>query len=216
MIITRKKEFETILEYLKDKEDVFIIGCGACAEQCMTGGEREVHEMAESLKKAGKKIKGSVVVEEACHLPLIKSVFRKNASQLNETGAILVLSCGVGVRCTSEAYPSIPSYPGLDSLFLAKVERHGHFEEGCSLCGECVLAFTGGICPITFCPKGILNGPCGGVVEGMCEIDTDKPCAWIAIYNRLKSLGRLDDLKKIKPPKDHSVNIKPRKVAVKR
>lgn len=216
MIITKKKEFNTILSYLKDKGRIFLVGCGACAEQCMTGGEREVFEMAERLKMEGKKVRGFLVVDEACHSLLLKREFRKRASELKESDAILVLSCGVGVSVATEVMPEIPSYPALDSLFLAKVERHGHFQEGCSLCGDCILAFTGGICPITFCPKGILNGPCGGVVEGMCEVNMENPCAWIAIYERLASIGRLEDIKRINPPKDHSTGLKPRKVVVKR
>jgi hypothetical protein len=29
-------------------------------------------------------------------------------------------------------------------------------------------------------------------------------CAWLKIYQRLESLGRLDDLRKLRPPKDWS------------
>ncbi|MBI5644456.1 MAG: methylenetetrahydrofolate reductase C-terminal domain-containing protein, partial [Deltaproteobacteria bacterium] len=100
----------------------------------------------------------------------------------------------------------------LDSIFLATVERYGRFFEGCSLCGECVLIETGGICPHTECPKGLLNGPCGGVVEGMCEVNPENRCAWIRIYERLKKQGRLHLMKKISPPKDHSIGVRPRKV----
>jgi hypothetical protein len=108
--------------------------------------------------------------------------------------------------------PTLPVLPALDSLFLASVERVGRFFEGCSLCGECVLDSTGGICPHTECPKGLLNGPCGGVAHGMCEVNTECECAWVRIYKRLEKQGRLGALKKIAAPKDHSVGIRPRKV----
>ena len=46
----------------------------------------------------------------------------------------------------------------------------------------------------------------------MCEVYLDRECAWVSIYNRLKKQGRLDVLRKIAAPKDHSVGIRPRKV----
>ena len=72
-------------------------------------------------------------------------------------------------------------------------------------CGECVLDLTGGICPIARCSKSLLNGPCGGSQDGMCEVDPDNiPCGWQLIYDRLKSLGRLDLLEVNLPLKDWS------------
>ncbi|MFQ5900259.1 MAG: methylenetetrahydrofolate reductase C-terminal domain-containing protein [Thermodesulfobacteriota bacterium] len=214
MIITKKKDLDSILNYLRGFERILLLGCGACAEQCRTGGRQELEEMAELLKKAGKDIVASTIVDETCYTLLLKKEFRKYTDLLKDTEAILVLSCGAGVRATLEAIPGKPIFPALDTLFLANVQRVGQFIEGCSLCGKCYLGETGGICPITCCPKGLLNGPCGGVVDGMCEMNLDMPCAWVEIYKRLKSQGRLDQMKKIKPPRDYSNTIKPRKVTV--
>lgn len=71
-------------------------------------------------------------------------------------------------------------------------------------CGDCMLSHFGGICPVTRCAKRLLNGPCGGSVESRCEVDPDRPWAWQLIYNRLKSIGQLDRLEDIVPPKDWS------------
>jgi hypothetical protein len=49
-----------------------------------------------------------------------------------------------------------------------------------------------------------LNGPCGGSLETQCEVDAGRPCAWQLIYTRLKSIGQLDRLEQIVPPKDWS------------
>ena len=54
------------------------------------------------------------------------------------------------------------------------------------------------------CAKSLLNGPCGGSVEGKCEISPDIPCAWQIIYDRLAALGQLDKLEEIEPPRDWS------------
>jgi hypothetical protein len=58
------------------------------------------------------------------------------------------------------------------------------------MCGDCVLDKTAGICPVTTCPKGLLNGPCGGMWNGMCEVLTDHECAHVKIRQRLAEQGR--------------------------
>jgi methylenetetrahydrofolate reductase (NADPH) len=50
----------------------------------------------------------------------------------------------------------------------------------CRNCGSCLLSQTHLICPMT-CPKGLRNGPCGGTLNGMCEVLPEKPCVWMRI-----------------------------------
>jgi methylenetetrahydrofolate reductase (NADPH) len=71
---------------------------------------------------------------------------------------------------------------------------------GCEACGNCVLSYTEYVCPET-CPKGMRNGPCGGTLEGRCEV-VDKPCIWIAVHDRAKGTGRMNDLKTYVPPRN--------------
>jgi methylenetetrahydrofolate reductase (NADH) len=71
---------------------------------------------------------------------------------------------------------------------------------GCEACGNCVLSYTEYVCPQT-CPKGMRNGPCGGTLDGRCEV-VDKPCIWTAVYDRAKATGRMDDLKTYVPPRN--------------
>jgi hypothetical protein len=212
MIITKNKDIKKILEALEGKKTVYLFGCDSCAEQCQTGGKKELDEMSRVLKENGIEVLGSSLPEETCYRQLILKDYRTKEG-LSKADAVVVLACGAGVRtiadCAEETQPVIPA---LDSVFLASVERVGRFFEGCSLCGECVLTETGGICPHTECPKGLLNGPCGGVVDGMCEVNIDSDCAWVRIYKRLKKQDRLHLMKKIAPPKDHSVGVRPRKV----
>ena len=65
-----------------------------------------------------------------------------------------------------------------------------------------MLAMFGGICPVTRCSKKLLNGPCGGSMNGKCEVNPDIDCAWQQIIDRLKTLGQLDNLRKYIPPKN--------------
>jgi hypothetical protein len=87
--------------------------------------------------------------------------------------------------------------------------------EQCQECGQCVLNETGGICPVTKCAKGLLNGPCGGSENGKCEVDPQRDCAWIRIYERLQVLGELDQLRCYQMPKDFSKMAKPRTLKIK-
>ena len=217
MIITKKKAIKNILESLaggatpKGIKSVFLFGCGTCAEQCSTGGKKELDEMKKTLEENGFKVTGSSLPEVTCYRQFIVKEF-KGHKEISSSDAMLVLACGAGVRTVADVAPhSKPVLAALDSLYLATVERFGRFHEGCAMCGECVLSDTAGICPHTECPKGLLNGPCGGVADGMCEVDITQPCAWVRIYNRLKEQGRLHLMKKIRPPKSHADNVRPRK-----
>jgi ferredoxin len=210
MIITRPRDWERVLANLESvgARTVFVIGCGQCATVAKTGGEDEVAETAERLEDAGYEVTGTAVGEVACHLGSTKLETRKARTEFRDADAVVVLACGAGSQTVAEAVPETPVFPGLESRFLGNVIRHGVFEERCQMCGECVLDETGGICPVTTCPKGLLNGPCGGMWEGRCEVLTDRDCAWVSIHRRLDGQGRtLGD--GVAPPKDHSKKTKP-------
>ncbi|MFH1126251.1 MAG: methylenetetrahydrofolate reductase C-terminal domain-containing protein [Candidatus Altiarchaeota archaeon] len=54
------------------------------------------------------------------------------------------------------------------------------------------------------CAKQLLNGPCGGVRNGKCEV-ADKPCVWVMIYGKMLSRGMLDEFTKTRLPKSMAV-----------
>ena len=202
MIITEQKPFEEILEMLKPFNKVFIVGCGTCSTLCQTGGEDQVKEMAERLKD--KEITGTVVVETPCDARILRRDTRGLKEKIEEADALLCLCCGAGVQDITDRIEKV-CVPGLNTKFLGQTERIGMFYERCRACGECLLYETGGICPIVRCPKGMLNGPCGGMYDGKCEVGGYvRDCAWALIYERLKKLGMIDLLKSYKSPRDHS------------
>lgn len=208
MIITKQKPLEEIRKMTEGYKHLFFVGCGQCSTQCQTGGEWEVEELGRTLSEEGHQTVGSTVVYAPCHELDTKRHFRKHKEQIARADAVLVMSCGAGVQAAVEA-TDLPVYPTNDSLFLGNTQRHMHFQEKCSTCGECVLEWSGGICPVTRCPKGLLNGPCGGTNHGMCEVDDEKPCAWTLIYNRLESLGQLDHFQEIQSPKNYAAVQRP-------
>lgn len=217
MIVSQKKPFEEILKVLGSKKNVFLIGCGDCATNCKTGGEKEILEMKKLLEENGKTVTGWAIPDSPCIASQIKMVFAKNKKAIDVSDAFLVLSCGLGVQSVLDNDRAKRLVcTGCDTLFGSVVDKTGvGFFERCAMCGECVLNVTGGICPVTRCAKGLLNGPCGGSDKGKCEIDKDQDCAWILIYNRLKELGSLENMKKRRPAKDYSKTTKPRKLLIK-
>jgi methylenetetrahydrofolate reductase (NADPH) len=57
----------------------------------------------------------------------------------------------------------------------------------CMDCGDCGLFDVAFMCPMSQCPKGQRNGPCGGSYEGWCEVyPGEKKCIWVRAYQRLK------------------------------
>ncbi|MBI4378403.1 MAG: methylenetetrahydrofolate reductase C-terminal domain-containing protein [Nitrospinae bacterium] len=208
MIITKQKNFDDLLKMMDGQSSVFIVGCGECATTCRTGGEKEVAEMSLKLTEKGKTITGSVVINAPCLELDTRRVLRQNKDAIEKTEGILVLACGAGIQSVAEAV-SCKVYPGCDSLFLGNVFRHQHFYEKCSTCGDCVVENYGGICPVTRCPKSLLNGPCGGSIQGKCEVDSEKECIWIMIYDKMKKSNTLNKLKKVFPVKRHGAGTSP-------
>jgi methylenetetrahydrofolate reductase (NADPH) len=71
---------------------------------------------------------------------------------------------------------------------------------GCQACGNCVLGHMEYVCPQT-CPKNLRNGPCGGTLNGRCEV-VDKECIWVAVYDRAKAANEMEGLKTYVPPRN--------------
>lgn len=199
MIISKQKQLKEILKALKEQR-VFIIGCGKCATKLHVGGEPEVLEMKKRLRSKGKKITGSTVLSSACSILSWDEVLSKNPG-IEKSDALLVMSCAAGVSVIS-ALSEREVYLALDTESIGGVYSDKTIEEQCVLCGECNVWMHGGICPLANCAKGMLNGPCGGAFEGKCEVD-DRLCAWDAIYERLKKLGKLEYLEITHPPKEY-------------
>lgn len=211
MIFTEQKPLEEILENLGDARKVFLIGCGTCATGWHTGGEQEIKELTERLEAAGKQVLGYTIPEEACDERKTKKEVR-TAKAIADADAVLVTSCGSGVQTVAMQIENKPVYPVLNSLYLGRLQRLTKSDERCVLCGDCILASTGAICPLATCAKGLLNGACGGSMHGTCEVDPDKECAWTEIYKRLEKIGQLDKLSAYQEPKDHKKSLHPRRI----
>jgi ferredoxin len=208
VIVSTQKPLERIVEALEGGKRVFIIGCAKCATVCKSGGEEEVFRMQDALTLAGKEITGTIVIDETCHMLRTARDLRSRREQVEEADFLLVLSCGAGIQSVAESSDK-KVVAGTDSKFLGNIKRFGQFEQRCSLCGDCRLNDSGGVCPVTVCAKGLLNGPCGGMEDGFCEVDRNNRCVWVTIYERLASQERVKSLDAITPARDFSLKRHP-------
>lgn len=203
MIVAERKSIPELVEILRGHKKVLVLGCGTCVTVCLAGGEREVMIIASALRIASR-IKGlSLEINELTIERQCDNVFIEEAAEaIEKCDAVLSLGCGAGVQAIAERFANKPVYAGLDTKFLGILEERGVWTEKCAACGSCVLHKYGGICPVTRCAKQLLNGPCSSSREDRCEVRPDRPCAWQLIYQRLKSIGQLDRLNQIEPPKN--------------
>jgi len=216
LIITKAKPFPEILQSLEREKTIFLVGCSECATVCKTGGEEEVQAMRDRLQQEGKVISGQVILDPGCNLLEAKKEFRKHREEITHADSLVVMSCGGGTQIAQEASGKLV-HPANNTLFLGTVKRFGQFQQYCSMCGECILDLTGGLCPATRCPKGLLNGPCGGAKDAKCEVNPDNDCVWIEIYNRLKEIERLKEfLASSVQVHDYSVNTNPSALVLER
>ena len=210
MIVADKKPIEEIIEYLKDHKNILILGCNECVTVCEAGGKKEVGVLASALRmhasKEGKEVKiDELTLERQCDREYLDEL----RDSIDQYDAVVSLACGVGVQFTAEQYRDKPIYPGVNTTFLGATEERGVWTERCQACGQCILATTGGICPVARCAKRLFNGPCGGSTTGKCEINAEVDCAWHLIFERLKRQKRPGVFARRVPPKAWSKRRKP-------
>jgi ferredoxin len=203
MIMARPKPIEEIIDEIKDFNKILIAGCDGCVTVCEAGGSKEVQVLASALRlyftKESKRLE---IDETSLTRQCDKDYLHELLDKIDDYDAIVSLACGAGVQFMAEMYRKKPIFPGVDTCFIGVTEERGVWAERCQACGQCILASTGGICPISRCSKRMLNGPCGGSEKGKCEVSPDTDCGWHLIYERLKELGQLDFFAEPTDPKD--------------
>jgi hypothetical protein len=198
-----KRTGEEILRDLEREKPVFLVGCIGWKQVCNPGGEAQLQEIKRDLGLRGIDCTGSLVMDALCNKGLDELSLITQLRQAKRSEALLVMACEAGGQAMAAA-------SGKKVVPVLRTVAAGGFrgvlgeKKTCQLCGECFLDLSGGLCPLYFCPKGLLNGPCQGASRGRCEVDIQKPCGWELIYQRLKSEGRLGALKHFAQARDHS------------
>lgn len=210
MIISEQKPWPEILKSLEGEQRIFIVGCKGCAEACHTGGEAQVMEMKQKLGNEGKTVVGYAVVDFLCDKALTKFKLKAHEEEIVAADSALVMTCGIGVQATAAVIDKI-THPACNTINVGGARGEWRGNERCLECGDCLLDFTGGICPLAACTKSLINGPCGGARDGKCEFESPvRDCGWHLIYQRLKKLDRLDKMRVLVGAKDYSKMQPPR------
>jgi ferredoxin len=203
MIVGELKPIEEIADSISGFRNILVLGCGSCVTVCLSGGDREASALAGELSRGRYYHDVSPdfnvdTIQRQCERDLIDTFLNLPP----ETEAVLSLACGAGVQTVSDVFDTLPVIPALNTTFVGAADMPGDWREKCRGCGDCLLGFTGGICPVGRCAKGLFNGPCGGSRDGHCEVNQQIPCAWALIYYRLKKQHKLDLMTEISKPRD--------------
>jgi len=214
LIVAEQKPLPEVRQMISPYESVLILGCGTCMTVCDAGGEREVSFLHNALRMAQSKTGNGThrfsehTLKRQCDPEFLEVLIDK----VSDIDAILSLGCGIGVQAIAERFPDMPVLPGVNTSFMGMSTEQGVWDERCAACGDCRLEDTAGICPITRCTKGILNGPCAGTKNGKCEANKDMDCAWILIYKRLELLGQLEKMRRYYPVRNFRMVARPKRL----
>jgi hypothetical protein len=179
------------------------VGCNGCHSACEAPGAEDLPALTKLLAGAGKTITGSTTVDFLCDKSLVRSRLRAFTQQVMAADCVLVATCGVGIQCVADSVVK-RTRPACNTINMGGEHGTWWSTERCAECGDCHLNKTGGICPITNCSKGMVNGPCGGTTaDGKCEVDRKRDCGWHRIYLRLKEMNALDQMREVQPPKKY-------------
>jgi len=186
MITLKIKNIEKLKAKAKTGKNNKLIICSLCPAWNFT--KDEISNLARELNAE------EVRIPVICNKPEIN---------LNVDGTVFVLACGVGVQVVSESL-NITAVPAADTTGIGVKDKDGKISKYCIACGDCIVDETAGICPKTRCAKSLLNGPCAGVHNGLCELSTkDNPikCGWNEICVRMVANNEKDKFMAIRMPK---------------
>lgn len=210
MIVGEHKPVHEILNMVEGCSRILMVGCKGCVTVCNAGGSKEVAILASALRIASRKKNQAIIVDEItldrqCEPEFI--TWLEEPILNNKYDAIVSLACSIGPQYIAEAFDDMPVFPGLNTSFMGGTAEHGIWEEYCAACGNCGIHNFGGLCPVTRCAKNLFNGPCGGSIDGSCEVNPDNPCIWELIYQRMKNLNQLERLENVVAAKNWGTSL---------
>jgi electron transport complex protein RnfC len=189
----RAKKSEELSVLLAQTPSVFLIVCTKCFHR-MRDEDAGCPEVRNALAGCATTIAGCLEVDFLCNREKTSVLLATHPCGSSTAG---VFSCGVGVQVVADLLPDTCVLALADSIphggnATTDVAYHGVSLRPwqCAACGQCRLQDTAGICPVVECAKSLVNGPCGGAKNGMCEVHESLPCAWERIYARLSAQGR--------------------------
>ena len=157
MIASERKPIEEILGYLEGEGKVFVVACDGCSAGCKVSDREHTAETVKELEAKGKSVTGTARVEMTCNAGLTALMLDQHLAAVNAADGILVLACGAGIQAVAAAVEK-PVHPGTNSVYSGGFQGLWRSEPRCAECGNCMLDYTGGICPYTACSINELAG----------------------------------------------------------
>ncbi len=200
MIKTVWKPEEEIRFSLGDADRVTILACTVCANLSFCGGRRGIERLRAYLESWGKEVMAAGCVTACCAEEVMRQAVSRHRESLAASDVLIMLSCAGGVKSAYLACPGVPVIAAIDSVGSVPVSRRDDpvARSLCTSCGQCVISFTGGICPLSECPAHRKYGPCKkrSRLEDLCVLDARRECVWTEIERRgdLASLETLERL----------------------
>lgn len=202
MVLLEIRKSAEILGDVEKGQKLFLVACTGWSNFCNPGGEEQLRYMKKEMELMGITFTGHIILDALCNKGWDELSLLKKLRQVGQADLILALTCKVGEQILEATGKRV--VPAAATIKVEGFEGIWTEREPCRLCGECFLDLSGGLCPLYFCPKALLNGPCQGADQGQCEVDRQKACGWEVIYERLRQLHKLDVLRAYVRPRDHS------------
>jgi len=198
VLLSSWKSTEELTFILKNMKCVVVFSCNVCANLNGTGGPEGLAIMKDLLKTLGKTIIDARTVNICCSEEIMKQTVRIYLEPVREKcDGLIMLSCAGGVKTAFLCNPGVPVVTALDSIGSGSISRQENLvaKSRCVACGNCVISYTGGICPVSECPAKKKYGPCSKApVSGeKCGIDESRLCIW----KEIEKIGDLSLLKEL-------------------
>ncbi|MBN2179120.1 MAG: methylenetetrahydrofolate reductase C-terminal domain-containing protein [Deltaproteobacteria bacterium] len=214
MIKTEWKPAAEIKYALGSADTVSIISCAACANLCDNGGSLGIRILRDLLRRWDKEVVFSTCVTACCSEEIMRQALRTHRRPLSKSDAMIVLSCASGIKSAYLCEPEIPVVAVLDTVGVTPISHQDNpiVNSHCSTCDHCVIAYTGGICPVTECPAKKKYEPCKDFPERgtQCALNPLVDCVWKEIEKRgeLSALKKLEEIHKTEEGKRLIPDIK--------
>jgi len=188
MIQTVWKPKEELESSLRNAEKVSFLTCNGCAALCGTGGAVGMMILRDLLEKCGKQVVFADTVAACCVEPLVGKALAANQEYVSMSDALVMGSCPSGVKAAFLCDPGIAVVAALDSVGCTVFSKQDDIvgRSICNGCGQCVITYTGGICPLSECPAKRKYEPCRKAPKegSQCAVDPNRDCVWKEIAKR--------------------------------
>lgn len=201
MFKTIWKPKQEIEHSLQNAKRISIIACDSCAKGSGTGGSDGINSLKKLINDLGKDVIFSDIITACCVEPLMKQAIMKDLEVIKNCDALIIDSCASGVKAAHICNPEIPIIGVLDSVGCVVLTDQDNIiaRSICKGCGQCVITYTAGICPLSDCPKRTKYEPCEKALENgnQCTVNPYKNCVWEEIKKSGGDLIALRELSKM-------------------